>query len=378
MSLQFNPKPSLMLESVILVDAYVNQIPSKNLTGPGVACIPEAEIDRMMHEACRTIQPQDPRVQFWFQSLSLGPSKANATTSMSKLIAFTFTALADQSVADGVASILHAWPEVNLGDHVFHDVYPYHLDSHKLEPGEARPFAFGLGKLPAPPALKERLLEVFSDFVPLVEELGRMLQPVADCLEVALEPWVRQAGPLAQRLERELQVEPLNDFIQRRLHAVVAEPVMEAEAALIYLIPTETMCVFAPTEQGNGSLRVLVGVGSSMFSPPSKKMEGWEYQALRTFSNPERTLGILDALQAGPMTAQEVLNATGLDVHLSTMTRDMQSMQSAHLLSVDFQSSRRRYRINYDAIRILARHLLDRCPPEEEEEAATPVGEQSR
>lgn len=371
MSLQFNPKPSLMLESVTLVDAYVNHIPCTELSGSGTACIPEAEIHRMMHEACRTIDPQDSRVQFFFQSLPLGPSKARETTSLAKLLAFTFTELKDQTVADGVASMLRAWPEVNQGNHVFCDVYSNHLDSRRLEEGEAAPFAFGLGKLPAPPALKERLLEAFSDFVPLTKEMGTILQPVADVLQDALEPWVQRARPLAQRLEQELRVEPLNDFIRRRLHAVVPEPVMEAEAALIYMMPRDMMCVFSPVSGGRGALRLLMGIGSTMFAPQNAEMASWEYQALRVLGNPERTLGILDVLKSGPMTAQEVLNVTGFDVHLSTMTRDMQSMQVAHLLNLDFQGSRRRYSINYHALQTLARHLLDRYPPEEAEPPAS-------
>lgn len=367
MSLQFNPRPSLMLESVTLVDAYVNHIPCSKLSGPGAACIPEAEIQRIMHEACRTIDPQDARVQFLFQSLPLGPSKGQETTSLAKLLAFTFTQLKDQTVADGVASIVHAWPEVNQGKHVFSDVYSNHLDSRRLEEGEAAPFAFGLGRLPVPPALKERLLEAFSDFVSLAKELGAILQPVADVLQDALEPWVQRTKPLAQRLEPELQAEPLNDFIRRHLHAVVPEPVMKAEAALIYLMPRDAMCVFSPANGGYGSLRLLMGIGSSIFAPQSAELANWEYQALRVLGNPERALGILDALKSGPMTAQEVLNATGFDVHLSTMTRDMQSMQVAHLLNLDFQGSRRRYSINYHAMQTLARHLLERYPPEETE-----------
>lgn len=368
MSLQFNPRPSLMLESVTLVDAYVNHIPCSKLSRPGATCIPEAEIQRMTHEACRTINPQDARVQFFFQNLPLGPSKAPETTSLAKLLAFTFTELKNQTITDSVASIVHAWSEVNEAKHVFTDVYTHYLDSRRLEEGESAPFAFGLGKLPVPPALKERLLEAFSDFVPLAKELGTILQPVADVLQDALEPWVQRAKPLAQRLERELQAEPLNDFIRHHLHAVVPEPVMKAEAALVYLMPRDAMCVFSPSPGGHGSLRLLMGIGSSIFAPQNAEMANWEYQALRVLGNPERALGILDALKSGPMTAQEVLNATGFEVHLSTMTRDMQSMQVAHLLNLDFQGSRRRYSVNYHAIQTLARHLLDRYPPEEAEQ----------
>lgn len=71
---------------------------------------------------------------------------------------------------------------------------------------------------------------------------------------------------------------------------------------------------------------------------------------------------MLRALREKPMSSREVSKTLGL--HLGSVTRDVNHMNEAYLLNEIRHGARRRYSLNHQAIRTLARHLLAMCPEE--------------
>ncbi len=105
-------------------------------------------------------------------------------------------------------------------------------------------------------------------------------------------------------------------------------------------------------------------IGAAMGIPwlaESEVLTGWECRALRLLGNPLR-LKMLNALRQKPMSSREM--AKELNLHLGSVTRDVNSMEEARLLNSMREGSRRRYEVNYAAIRTLSRHLLAMCPEE--------------
>lgn len=110
-------------------------------------------------------------------------------------------------------------------------------------------------------------------------------------------------------------------------------------------------------------MKIYIGAGTRLLSDSSADgLMGWEYRALHLLSSPVR-MRMLRAIHKKPMSSREL--AQELNLHLGTVTRDINSMDEAYLLNAVPNGARRRYTLNCEAIRTLAGHLLQICEDEE-------------
>lgn len=59
-------EPCMILETVELLYAFINELPAGELTAPGPYTIPSSELQHMLASATEGISRQDPAMQFFF------------------------------------------------------------------------------------------------------------------------------------------------------------------------------------------------------------------------------------------------------------------------------------------------------------------------
>ena len=59
-------EPCMILETVELLYAFINELPAGELTAPGPYTIPSSELQHMLTSATEGISRQDPAMQFFF------------------------------------------------------------------------------------------------------------------------------------------------------------------------------------------------------------------------------------------------------------------------------------------------------------------------
>lgn len=138
------------------------------------------------------------------------------------------------------------------------------------------------------------------------------------------------------------------------------------EAGILYFSPKRVM---VGMNSDDSTMKLMIGAAAGVpWLLESAELMDWEFQALRLLGNPLR-FKMLNALRKKPMSSREMAKELGL--HLGSVTRDVNSMEEVCLLNSQRNGSRRRYNVNYAAIRTLAKHLLAICPAED----STPEGQ---
>ncbi len=355
MAVVFYSHPCLLLEAEELLFSYANRSSIQGLAGSGPYGIPASEVENMMQEACCGLNRDQETLRFYFQQYPL-PGTNGSTTCLARFLVFTFSDWSNPEPAAVAHSILDAWKKVSSCPYVFTNVSAFCLSSAPWEGVDPPPFANGLGQLPIPMPLKEKLLETFSDLPAHLSALMELLLPVAEYLRHALVPWVDRAAPLRQSWERQMLAQSPDGFILEFLRAKVPWSVQNIEAALLYFIPD---WILPGISEESRALKMLVGAGRMPQNPDGSEFTQREYLALRLLGSPTR-IKMLRALKETPMTSREM--SRNLELHLGTVSRDVSSMQDAGLLNIEFHGNRRRYSVNYATLRALAQHLVELCP----------------
>lgn len=351
----FYRHPCLYPEATELLYAYVNRTPVESFVFPGTYTLPKDAVELMMKEACAGIDPADKQIRFYFEPFQLPKYGRDAYTCVARLLAFTYS---DWSHADSescISSMQAAWPlEKMLQERiVFGEIAPYRLCFKYLKEGEPTPFANGLGQISVAAGLKERLLEVFSDYTAHITELSKILLPVMRYLEHALRPWIARANPLISGWERHLGATSARDFVQKELCYNTDREISKVTASLMFFHPQH---LFFYYDQESKALDLLIGATSSLPDQETTEFANWEYEALRLLSSPSR-MKMLYALRGRTMSAQEIITAIGEKLLMSTVTRDLYNMREAHILNLEVRNNRRYYSINYDTLDIISKHL---------------------
>ena len=355
MHITFYRHPCLYPDATELLYAYVNDTPAKNLVFPSPYALPKSVIESMIQEACAGIDPADEQVRFYFEPFPLPKYGSGSYTCVARLLAFTYSDWSSPDAEHCVSSIQDAWPLERMQQEriVFSGIAPYRLCFRPLGADEPVPFANGLGQFPAPAVLKDRLLEVFSDYPAHVGTLSGILLPVMKYLERALQPWIAKAAPLIAAWEQHMQFTSARDFIQKDLCNTADYEISKVTASMMFFHPQR---LFFYYNQETQVLDLLIGAASSIPGQKTQKFANWEYTALRLLSSPSR-MKMLYALRGKTLSAQEIITETGEKLLMSTVTRDLYSMREAHILYVEYRNNRRYYSINYDTLDLLINHL---------------------
>ncbi len=356
MTLHFYHAPFLFHEAVELLFHYTNGQPMPELPQEKHPyCIPAAEMERMMEEICRDIPWENEVLQDFFRQYKLPASNTGSFSCLARVLAFSFVDLGSQTARQAVDSIIRRFEDVRESGAVFDELRPFTINTH---PGSS-PDA-GIPDLNAPASLRKQLLRVYRDPVGTLQPLISLIEPVMARLQTELRPWAFRAEPMLKIWEDTMNRQTPERFFRDTLHYDELPPITSVELGIVYFLP---QWLLLGLENDQSTMKIFIGAGTRLLSgSPVDSLMGWEYRALQLLSSPVR-MRMLHAMHKKPMSSREL--AQELNLHLGTVTRDINSMDEAYLLNVIPNGARRRYTLNCQAIRTLAEHLLQICENEE-------------
>lgn len=351
-------KPCLLLETVELVYAYVNQVPEKKLTASGDFCIPPEEIHRLQTEVCAGLRCSEEELQFFFHGIPL-QGETHRFPCIARALVYNSLELHCQSTEETRDALISYWQNLRrplLVDCM--DFYSVNFTPSKTE--VFVPLSREIRKLPVPAEYHAELVDVFSNYESYLTRLAQILEPAAQKLELLLEPWVRRAQPLLDQWESFFSQDDSEMFFRNRVQLKVKK-IDQLEMALRY-IPAEQgyVRVYEP----NGEIKMLFGVGMKVGNKEGSQKEtlsDWEYTALRLLANPDR-IAMLNAMLHEPMSGPALMQKLGL--HSGSVFRDLNSMYNARLLIRETDEGKNVYRTNLQVIQKLSKHMLQAIDPD--------------
>ena len=311
-------KPSILLESVELLYAYVNEIPVRDLAGEGSYCIPAHSLQKMMDTACAGMSRHHPTLRFFFEKTEL-QNETRQCTCIARNMAYSSVSFSCTTVEESVKMLQKKWRHFMQAEE-----YPVSIEQYAVEcggRGEVTSLTQGLEGLPITQDYRIRLQEALEHFDDYIQE--------AYFAQQDLKKWLKNRCQLHANNGCEvLQIVP------RYIGAGAAHYEMDETERVVSL---------------------QIGVGFAIRKEPKTGLEDWELLALRLLAGPAR-IKMITALRERPMSTREMARELGL--HLGTVGRDVSSLIDARLLLVELNEGRLRYRVNPAALDILANHLL--------------------
>ncbi|MGM9641002.1 MAG: winged helix-turn-helix domain-containing protein [Faecousia sp.] len=346
-------EPCWLLEAAELVYSLVNGIPATKLAGSGPHCIPPEDVARIQAIACATIDPEDELVQYYFQGVPL-EGFSGRLSCLGCVMLYSSLPVGCSRPEDYAAFIREAWrTRMDSGFHV-DGIDGFTLS---LEPAEGKPMSLAkeLSVLQAPELYKMQLLEVFSAFDQHLEQLARLLTPVAEALPELMAPWVKSVSALAKEWETFFRLNsPQEFFLHRaRMPDVSTE---KLEIAFRFLSPGASPGKYSE-DRHHAWFHLGVSMEPSLESPGSAQSpEEWELTAVRLMANSAR-MEMLRLMMERPMSGQEL--AQKLNLNSGSVFRDLNSLYNARLLLQESNGSRNYYRTNMSTIRQITEHLVN-------------------
>lgn len=352
MTLHFYHTPFLFHEATELLFHYTNGLPMPDLSQKkSPYSIPAGELERMISEACQDIPWENEALQFFFRQYKLPQSTDGAFTCIARVLTFSFADLSSKTAEQAVGSIITRLQKLRESGASFESLRTFTIDTYAGSEANA-----GILSLDAPSAFRKAFLAVYSDPVGTLSPLVPLIQPVMEYLQQALRPWAFRAEPMMKVWEDTLRSQTPEKVFKEALNYGEVPPVEHMELGIVYFLP---QWVLLGLENDASTMKLFIGAGSYLFMDnPTNGLMGWEYRAFHLLSSPDR-VRMLNAIHQKPMSSREL--AQELNLHLGTVTRDINSMDEAHLLNAIQDGSRRRYGLNCQALQTLAHHLLAMC-----------------
>ena len=337
-------EPCWLLEAAELVFTLVNQIPPQELSGEGQFCLPAKEVERIRSAACTGIDPEDKRMQFYFQGVPLEGIPERMSCLGVGLLHQTLE-LGHPDPEDMVQALLEDWKEyAKCGFHIG-GIGPFTFNTKENTPKTFCSLAESLERLPIPVSYQMRILEVYSAYEFHLRQVAELLKPVAYALRTLLAPWVKNTEPLLEQWKTFFQNNSPEEFLQNRARAI-ASNYDTLEIAIGYFFPNLCPAMTYDNAQDNiHAVRCILGLSRvpSMHLSTTLKPEEWELSALRLIANPAR-LDMLYTMREKPQAVQEL--AQKLNLNVGSVSRDITNMRNARLLLVDYSGERTVYRTN--------------------------------
>ena len=361
MKIVIQPKPCLLLETAELVFSFVNELSPQLLTAAGEWCIPEEEALRIRREVCRGLDPQDKKLQFFFQGFELEGGYNRLSNLGTTMLYSCLTAL-DPEPEQMAENLLSFWESIEP-PYCISAADPFALSIVQGSPEEFSPLSEEMNKVPAPMSYQLRLTEAFSQYPRYLHQLVEILQPLAKRLEPLLEPWVRQAQPLLQKWEVFFrEPENVRDFFHSRMEGFRCGQI---ELCLRYF-PSRSgyYRLINEEKESLGKACLLFGLDMKPGMPKTTApfLDDDEVAALRLIANPDR-LEMLAAMMRRPMGGHELAGELGLNS--GTVFRDLNNLATAKLITRVAEGRKRVYSTNMETLRSLTRRILQVVNPDE-------------
>ena len=349
MEVRITNEPYMLLETVELLHAFVNEMPVEDLTAPGIYTIPPVELQSILRTATEGLSRQDPALQFFFLQEPI-QNETGERTCLAKCMAYNSMDFSCRTLASAMESLRENWRAVRRRGEHFSAIGEFGMDYTDPCAGFV-PLSQDVERLEVSPMYRQKLLEVFSGFDEYTAFLERILEPVADRLEKLLEPWARRAEPLAKDWEIYYRSPAAREQLQQRSCCSIDNSVETICLNLRYLQPKAGPGVM---DDETGTVYFHTGVAQAVERKTPLDFEDWEYHALRLLGSPAR-MKMLQAMSEQSMTSREMAQQLGL--HLGAVGRDVKSLYDARLLLVEAIHGRNRYKTNFTAIETIIQHL---------------------
>lgn len=351
MEIVVTAQPHILLETLELLYAYVNNVSPEFLTYPGAYCIPVYAVQDIMSKACKDVPTNSSALQYYF-SKRVFYEDPEQTTCIARNLCYNNSTVSTCPIDEAFNNLRRLWRFK-----VRHNWSLTGIDQFNLSFGSPRgdqyiPIANDLAELGVSAEYSSVLLEQLAGYEAAIDRLEELITPVARRLEPLLLPWAKQAEPLAQSWRDYYGVPDGELRLRQKIAYKTEEQVRSLHVQLRYFRPKS-----GPGNTWDKSnIYLHTGVAIPVESHSQDGFASWEFQALRLLGS-EARMQILQTLLNQAMSSREL--AKELNMHLGVVTRDVSSLHEARLLTVEVSSRYRRYRTNTQTLQILTRHLSD-------------------
>ncbi|MGM9641319.1 MAG: winged helix-turn-helix domain-containing protein [Faecousia sp.] len=341
-------EPCMLLETVELLYAFVNDIPMSELTAPGEYTIPPVALQQIITAASSGLSRQDPELQFFFLREPL--LDGSGFTCLARCLVYNSMDFSCRTLSESAESLRRKWRELRQNGEHFSSIGEFGMDYTDPSDRSFVPLSLDTERLGVTPFFRQKLLEAFAGFDEYMTMLQRRLEPVAARLEPSLTPWIQRAEPLAKRWIAYYQSPGSEESLQQRA-CCSSDSIQSVSICLRYIHATAGPGVL---DEETGTASFHMGVTRETERKAPADFEEWEYHALRLLGSPAR-MKMLQAMAEKSMTSREM--AQQLNLHLSAVGRDVKSLFDARLLQVESIHGRNRYKTNASALEAIIQHL---------------------
>lgn len=355
MEIRVTARPHLLLETVELMFAYVNEVPPQKLVRGGDYCLTVEAAQEIMEVACAGISRDDPAMQYYFGRYVLS-REPERVTCIARNLAYNIMNISEGNISAAFEylrdyrrrQIAQNFRIAAIGENGLTSVEPENDHMTSMEADIAR--------LNVSPEYARKLLEQFSAYDEALARLEALVAPVAEKLASLLAPWEEQAEPLARAWSEHLQQPGAVRTFLKRLGYKKDAVATVIDVQLRYLQPVNSNGNGNGSTNGEGRFFLHVGVGVPIEHAKTDGIAHWEVEALRLLGSVNR-LRILQVLLDRPMSAREL--AKELDLNLGSVFRDVTSLHEVRLIFMEAKDGRRLYRTDGDVLRIIAGHIAE-------------------
>ena len=361
MNIQVTEKPHMLLEAVELLYAYINHIPAAELTMQRENCLPVEAVQEMMDVACAGISREDEAYRYYF-AMHRMPDEGHGSTCMARTLVYMVVSQYDGSMEETCNMMKLYWHRELREREVLSSVGTF---APWFEPRDSTmTMQESIVRLNMDEDYIRKLQEQFSDYDAAIDNLHRLIAPVAEKLEPLLMPWVAPAAEQARLWRENLSVPGAEERFLQMLFVRYTEKIDRISIQLRYLDPYSASGTIVNTESDQWEVQeryIFIHLGL-YFHPEGEQgqelelFHSWEFRAMRLLGSPVR-LRMLHTLWDKSMSSRELAKA--LNLNLGTLCRDMNSLYECKLLILESGNERRRYRTNRETMAYLAKHLAD-------------------
>ena len=181
MNVHFEMRPCIILETVELLYAYVNQIPTQKLTGDGPCCIPGWDLQQIIHDCCAGLADRKSVLQYYFGRASIQDAREKSTC-LARNIFYDTLNFSSRSLEEAGRNLHESWRVTRAKGLRPYRIGEFSMDYSIPQETEYTPLSNYFERLPVLPGYQKKLLEAFAGYDDTVDELISLIRPVAAML----------------------------------------------------------------------------------------------------------------------------------------------------------------------------------------------------
>ena len=338
-------EPCLLLEAAELVYAYVNDIPSEQMTLPGEYYLPVDAVETIRKTACAGLSRDDDQLQFYFRGVPV-EGIAERLSCPGCCLLYYSVEVTHPGVEDMTRALTETWARHRRERYCVSGIDPFTLNTAPSEDGSFTSLSGEIARLPVPASYRLQLVEVFSAFEYHLANVVRLLRPVVQALKPLLAPWVERARSRMEEWEAFFRQHSAEEFLLKRGH-VKAEGICELQIGFRFFSPL--LCpIYIDEKAGCVAIHMGIGIRPEMeYVNMQPVMDESRYVILRLLANSDR-VEMLRLMMERPMGVPEL--SKRLHLNTGSVFRDVNSMYNAQLLLFQPENGKNLYSTNLNVV----------------------------